>query len=96
MDKAYDRGKGIGQTRVRWSLCRILATLALEDQNAEMLKAILDVHDRQLEWEFHRTFDSFEHEGGDPEIIRIVKKSGFKSMIPPGKRFSDMHPLDYL
>jgi len=99
LDEVYDSGKSgwrCGTAPLRWSLCRSLATLALEDQNAEMLKAILDMHDHQFEWEFNRTFDNYKHEGGNPEIIRIVEESGYTSPVPLGKRFSDLHPLDYL
>jgi hypothetical protein len=84
---------------IRYSLCSSwLAVLALEARNAGMLHAILQVQeDQSFDWPFHRAMDDLKHEtGGDPEIIRMVEEAGFKSMVPPGKRFYDMHPLDYL
>lgn len=81
----------------RWELCSRLATLALDDGNAGMLKAILEVHGKnRIQWPFHYHFDLLKHEeGGDPELISVVENSEFRSMVPPGKRFSDLHPLSY-
>jgi hypothetical protein len=98
MKEAYGRGNGVmppGGPNVHWSLCYYLATLALEDENEEMLKAILEVHDGQVQWEFHRTFDKFKHEGGNPESICIVENSGFKRIIPQGNGLH-IHPLDWM
>jgi hypothetical protein len=62
-----------------------------------MLEAILEVHgNRRVEWAFHADFDGLKHEGTHPDIVRIVENSSFKSMIPQGKRFKDLHPLGYL
>lgn len=81
----------------RWELCSKLATLALNNRKAEILEAILEVHGKErIEFPFHHAFDNLKHEGGDPELVRIVEKSKFESMVPSGKRFSDLHPLDYL
>jgi hypothetical protein len=85
-----------GRKQVGWSLCTALASLALEDQNAEMLKAILEEHSGVLDWDFNRIFDKYKHEGGNLEIISIVENSGFENVIPPGKRFSDVCDLEFI
>jgi hypothetical protein len=62
-----------------------------------MLEAILEVHGKNaIEWSFHHYFDDLKHEGNNPRIVQIVEDSGFKSMVPEGKRFNDLHPLGYL
>ena len=82
---------------LHWSLASRLASFALADRNAEMLKAVLEIHDSKgLHWLFNADYNYLKHEGTQPEIIRIIESSGFQSMVPPGKRFSDLHPLDYL
>jgi hypothetical protein len=81
----------------RWELCSKLATNAIFAGNAKMLEAVLQVHgNHRIEFPFHHAFDTLKHEGGDPELVRIVENSKFESMVPAGKRFSDLHPLDYL
>jgi hypothetical protein len=74
-----------------------LATDAIANENADILEAILEVHGRgPIEFPFHHYFDTLKHEGDNPTIVQIVEDSGFKSMVPEGKRFSDLHPLDFL
>lgn len=78
-------------------LCSKLAILALNGGNVEVLKMILDTHgEKDIHWPFYHSFDLLKHDGGDPDLIRVVEESKFESMVPPGKRFSDLHPLDYM
>jgi hypothetical protein len=77
-------------------LFRKLATLALVARNPPILEAVLEVYHSQMEWQFDAQFDSMKHKGSDPEMFRIIEKSGYKSPIEPGKKFSDLHPLDYM
>ena len=85
-----------GRKKVGWSLCQALASLVLEDQNVEMLKAILEEYSGVLDWDFNRIFDTYKHEGGNPDVISIVENSCFESVIPPGKRFSDVCDLEFI
>lgn len=78
------------------NLCRSLATLALEQQNADMLKVILDERVGQYLWDFQRMFDNLKHDGSNPDLVRLIENSDFESCVPPGKRFSDLHPLDMM
>ena len=79
------------------SLSTDLMVDAISIENADMLEAILEVHGSgPIHWTFHHYFDTLKREGDNPTLVQIVEDSGFKSMVPEGKRFSDLHPLDYL
>lgn len=81
----------------RRGLLSHLATVALETKNGVMLKAVLDVHGAEvIQWQFHWHFDKMKHDGSEPEIVRVIEESQFVSMVPPGKAFLDMHPLDWM
>jgi hypothetical protein len=74
-----------------------LAINAIADENTDMLEAILEVHRCvPIDFPFHHYFDTLKHEGDNPTLVQIVEDSGFKSMVPEGKRFSDLHPLQFL
>jgi hypothetical protein len=82
-------------------LCNSLGCLAILVPNPKMLEVILKVHGkRRIRFSFHAAFDSSKHEGPDTndvrETVRVIEKSEFRSMVKPGQRFSDLHPLDYL
>jgi hypothetical protein len=83
-------------------LCESLACLAILVPDPKMLEVILEVHGKNdIRFNFHAAFDSLKHDkaASDPiaaEAVRVVEKSEFKSMVPEGKRFKDLHPLDYL
>jgi hypothetical protein len=87
---------------VRPGLCNSLACVAILGPNPKILEAILEIHgNRRIRWNFHAAFDYLKHAGPDapPEVletVRVIENSEFKSMVPEGKRFSDLHPLDYL
>jgi len=87
---------------LRPGLCVSLACLAILVPNPKILEAILEVHGkRRIRWNFHAAFDQLKHEGVNShpdalETVRIIENSEFKSMVPEGKRFGDLHPLNYL
>jgi hypothetical protein len=83
-------------------LCGSLACLAIQVPNPKILKEILDINGKEeIRDNFHAAFDQLKHEGAvaDAEVletVRVVEISEFRSMVPEGKRFTDLHPLDYL
>lgn len=79
------------------SLSSRLATDAIANDNAGMLETILEVNkNSSIDFPFHHYYDTLKHEGNNPAIIQTVEDSSFKSMVPEGKRFNDLHPLDFL
>jgi hypothetical protein len=84
--------------RISWMKTRLmpeLADTALESRNKEMLEAILDHHDGRYNWWLSYELDRLKHEDGNEEIVQLIENSNFRSIVPPGKRFKDLHPLDY-
>jgi hypothetical protein len=89
---------------LRTGLCSTLACLAIRDPNPKLLKEILEVHGKNaIRWDFHAKFDGLKHQAADVdadadvlETVRVIENSEFESMVPEGKRFSDLHPLDFL
>jgi hypothetical protein len=63
---------------------------------ADILKTILDEKIGQFEYDFHIVFDGMKHDESNPDLIRVVKNSDYKSPSMPGKRWSDIHPLNRL
>lgn len=67
----------------------------MRQKDLHMLRLVMprSVHHH---FDFDAQYDTMKHKGTDPEIVEYIDGTGFKSMVPRGKRFSDMHPLDYL
>lgn len=86
----------------RPGLCNSLACLAILIPNPKLVEVILEVHgNKRIRFNFHAAFDSLKHEGPGAnedvrETVRVIEKSKFESMVEPGKRFRDIHPLDYV
>ncbi|KAF2429954.1 hypothetical protein EJ08DRAFT_679477 [Tothia fuscella] len=86
----------------RPGLCSSLACLAILVPKPKILEVILKVHgDKRIRFNFHAAFDELKHEGPTAsedvrETVCVVEKSKFKSMVPLGKRFMDIHPLDFM
>jgi hypothetical protein len=81
--------------QLRKSVCEKLATFALRDQNKDMLRVIMLVHDGIYEGDFPGMFDDMKHDGGDPGIIRIVEEMRYESPVSlEGKRYYQRHLLD--
>lgn len=78
-------------------LCRhALALHALSVRDAKMLEAVLDEHADDIEWPSHNEYDEIKYKLSEWKIVLVVRKSRFKSLVPRGKRFRDLHLLDYL
>jgi hypothetical protein len=90
MDRVYGTSSHSG------GLCKkALAMHALLVRDAKMLKAVLDEH-ADIDWPFHKEYDSIKYKWSERKILRVVRKSRFKSMVPRGKRFHDLHAMDYM
>lgn len=94
LDQAYGTD-GAGTANARQFLCRYLSTVALVERKADILREILK-EDFQFHWTFDANADAVKHDGSAPDIVKVIEESRYVSPVPPGKRFSDLHPLDYL
>jgi hypothetical protein len=91
MDRVY------GSSYYSGSLCsKALAMHALLVRDTKMLKAVLDEHPDDIDWPFHEEYDGIKYKWSTRKIVRVVRKSRFKSMVPRGKRFRDLHARDYM
>jgi hypothetical protein len=89
-------------TNIRRELCKSLACLAIQVPESRTLETILEVHGKKdIQWNFHAAFDQLKYSGADAdadiiETVRDIENSEFESLVPEGKRLSDLHQLDYL
>jgi hypothetical protein len=84
--KEHERLPGTGS--LRSSLCRNLATLAINHERVEIMGPILEStpHPGVM-------YDHIKRTGSNPELIRVIDESDFESWVPKGKKFSDF-PYD--
>ncbi|KAF2420129.1 hypothetical protein EJ08DRAFT_31291 [Tothia fuscella] len=75
---------------------RALAMHALLLRDATMLKAVLDELFDDIDWPFHEEYNRIKYRWNEQKIARVVRKSIFKSIVPRGKRFRDLHAMEYM
>jgi len=91
--KQVDQADG---TDVRKSICSRLCTIALLERNTNMLRTVLQKDLSSFDLAFHWTADDLKHDGGAPDIVKVIDESGYVSPLTPGRRWRDVHPLDLM
>jgi hypothetical protein len=98
MDETYPKRheRPVGSPSLRWALCHYLGVIALWEKKIGLLKPILESNNTEFEWAFHREYEKLKQlPKTNREILRVVDESGYKSIVPPGKKF-DRLPIWYL
>jgi hypothetical protein len=62
--------------------------VALYEKKIGVMKPILETNRQQCEMSFEAGYDYLKQlPKTNRELLRVIEESGFKSMVPPGKRF---------
>jgi hypothetical protein len=90
MDETYFKRheRRVSCPSLRWALCHYLATVAIYEKKIGVMKPILETDHKQCEMAFEAAYDNLKQfPKTNRELLRVIDESGFKSMVPPGKRF---------
>jgi len=96
VDKIY----GTERPDMRRTLCSILASTALAEKKADMLRVMLQ-EDHPYPWlryhsYFNKIYDDYLRSGSAPELLKIADEAGYESHLHPGMTWRDFRQLDMM